>query len=164
METVAAAFRESEGDLRVTLRALFRTQAFRSPEARRAKLKRPFQAVASALRATGARTDGGAPLLELLQHMGQAPFQYPTPEGAPELATAWTGTLLWRWRLSMALAGGELTGTSLDVQALVAGAGGVDRLAAHLLGRAPDLVGRTALAASPRPLAVILASPAFQRC
>ncbi len=164
VETVAAAFRSSDGDLRLTLRSLFRTEAFRSPAARRTKLKRPFHAVASALRATRARTDGGPPLLELLKRMGQAPFQYPTPEGAPDVAPAWTGTLLWRWRLGMSLAGGELAGTSLDVPGLVERAGGVDRLAAHLLGRAPDGAERAAIAASPRPLAVLLASPAFQRC
>ena len=164
VESVAAAFRGSDGDVGVTLRTLFRTEAFRSPATRRTKLKRPFHTVASALRTTGARTDGGAPLLELLERMGQAPFQYPTPEGAPDVTPAWTGTLLWRWRLAMALAGGELAGTSLDVPGLVARAGGMERLAAHLLGRAPDAAERAALAASRRPLAVLLASPAFQRC
>jgi len=164
VETVAAAFLRSDGDLRLTLRTLFRTEAFRSPAARRTKLKRPFHAVASALRATGARTDGGPPLLDLLGRMGQAPFQYPTPEGAPDVAPAWTGTLLWRWRLGMSLAGGELAGTSLDVPGLVERAGGLDRLAAHLLGRAPDGTERAAISASPRPLAVLLGSPAFQRC
>ena len=162
--SVAAAFRRSDGDLRVTLRSLFRTEAFRSPADRRTKLKRPFQAMASALRATGARTDCGPPLLELLRRMGQAPFQYPTPEGAPDVAPAWTGTLLWRWRLAMALAGGELAGTSLDAERLIARAGGVDRLAAHLLGRAPDPAEQAALAGSPRPLALLLASPGFQVC
>jgi hypothetical protein len=96
--------------------------------------------------------------------MGQSPFQYPTPEGAPDVAPAWTGTLLWRWRLAMSLADGAIPGTWVDVPGLVSRAGGIDGLAAHLLGRAPDPVERAVLAASPRPLAVLLASPAFQRC
>ena len=161
---VAAAFRRSDGDIRTTLRTLLRTEAFRAPEARRAKLKRPFHAVASMLRCTGARTDAGPPLLAYLRRMGQAPFQYPTPEGAPDVASAWKGTLLWRWRLAMALAGGELPGTSVDGGTLMGSAGGAERLAAHLLGRTPDRAERSALASSPVPLAVLLASPAFQRC
>ena len=164
VDAVAATFRTSGGDVRTTLRALFRTEAFRAPETRRMKLKRPFQLVASALRATGARSDGGLPLLEALRSMGQSPFQYPTPEGAPDVAGAWTGTLLWRWRLAMSLADGAIPGTSVDVPGLVSRSGGVEGLAAHLLGRAPDLVERAVLATSPKPLAVLLASPAFQRC
>ena len=164
VEAVAEAFRRSDGDVRTTLRTLFGTEAFRSPETRRAKLKRPFHAVASMLRATAARSDGGPALLEFLKRMGQAPFQYPTPEGAPDVAPAWSGTLLWRWRLAMALTGGELPGTSVDAERLAARTGGPVGLAAHLLGRTPDDAERSALAASPRPLALLLASPGFQRC
>ncbi|HZW89352.1 MAG TPA: DUF1800 domain-containing protein [Myxococcaceae bacterium] len=164
VDMVAAAFRNSGGDIPTTLRALVATTAFRAPEARRGKLKRPFQLVASALRTTGARTDGGAPLLEALRSMGQSPYQYPTPEGAPDVALAWTGTLLWRWQLAMRLSEGKVPGTSVDVATLTARAGGLDGLAAHLLGRVPDRAERTALAASPRPLALLLASPGCQRC
>ena len=164
VDAVAAAFRTGGGDVPSTLRALFRTEAFRAAETRRTKLKRPFQLVASALRATGARTDAGAPLLEHLRRMGQSPFRYPTPEGAPDVGPAWTGTLLWRWRLAMALEQGEVAGTSIDVPRLVARAGGVEGLAAHLLGRTPDASERAALATSHRPLALLLASPDFQRC
>ena len=164
VDAVAEAFRRSDGDVRTTLRTLFRTSAFRAPEARRTKLKRPFHAVASMLRASGARTDGGPPLLDFLRRMGQAPFQYPTPEGAPDVAQAWTGTLLWRWRLAMALTGGELAGTAVDAPGLAARAGGPERLAAHLLGRTPDAAERATLAEHPRPLTLLLASPGFQRC
>jgi len=164
VDEVAGAFRASGGDVRTTLRALLRTEAFRSPAARRTKLKRPFQLVASALRTTGARTDGGAQLLAALRSMGQSPFQYPTPEGAPDVARAWTGTLLWRWRLATGLAEGTIPGTSLDVPGLVSRAGGIDGLAAHLLGRAADVAERAVLVRSRSPLAVLLASPAFQRC
>ena len=164
VEPVATAFRTSGGDVRTTLRALFRTEEFLAPNARRTKLKRPFQAMASMLRTTGARTDGGGALLEHLRRMGQPPFQYPTPEGAPDVAPAWTGTLLWRWRLAMALAGGEIAGTSIEIETLARRAGGLDGLAAHLLGRLPGRAERLALDESPAPVALLLASPAFQRC
>jgi len=64
----------------------------------------------------------------------------------------------------MALEQGEVTGTQIDVPRLVVRAGGIESLAAHLLGRTPDAAERVALASSPRPLALLLASPAFQRC
>jgi uncharacterized protein (DUF1800 family) len=164
VDAVAAAFRTSGGDIPTTLRALFRTDAFRAPETRRSKLKRPFHFVVSALRTTGARTDGGAQLLDALRSMGQSPFQFPTPDGAPDVAEAWTGTLLWRWRLAMSLADGTIPRTSVDLAALVSRAGGVEGLAAHLLGRMADSSERAAVSASPEPLAVLLASPGFQRC
>jgi hypothetical protein len=64
----------------------------------------------------------------------------------------------------MGLAEGTLSGTSLDVPRLVSRAGGIDGLAAHLLGRAPDVAERAVLLRSASPLGVVLASPSFQRC
>ncbi len=105
----AAAFTQSEGDIRQTLAALFKTTAF--AEARGAKFKRPFHFVVSALRALNARTDAGKPIVDALLRMGHAPFRYPTPDGYPEEASHWTGTLLWRWNFAVALTQNKLKGT-----------------------------------------------------
>jgi uncharacterized protein (DUF1800 family) len=162
---VAAAFASSGGELRTTLEAVFHQPAFRAPTSRGAKLKRPFHFVAACLRATGARTDCGPAFAEILARMGHAPFQCPTPDGFPEEATAWTGTLLWRWRLASQLSSGAIEGTSVDVAALELDLGGREGLLAHLLGRAPNAEERELLAASgDEALALALASPAFQRC
>lgn len=174
VEAVASAFRASSGDLRATLRALFACPEFTGgagePELlrlRRAKLKRPFHYLVSALRATGAESDGGAPLTDFLVAMGQAPFQCPTPDGYPAEAQAWTGTLLWRWRFAAALAGNEIPGTRLDAERLLGRAGGDPGLMSHLLGRRARPEEQAAyrrVGSGRQGLALILASPAFQRC
>ncbi len=163
--TVAAAFTASGGDLAATMRALTGCAEFRAPEMRGAKLKRPFHYVAACLRSTAAETSADPALLAWLGRMGHLPFQFPTPDGQPDRAEAWTGTLLWRWRFAGALARGALPGTSIDGSALVARYGGVPALAAHLFGRQPDAAEGAALASADRhALALALAAPACQRC
>jgi uncharacterized protein (DUF1800 family) len=161
IDRVAATFVASRGDIASTLRALFGTPEF--SRARRTKLKRPLHFVVSALRATGAQTDGGPALHEMLRRMGQAPYQYPTPDGYADEQTAWLGTLLWRWNFSAALAGNRMDGTRVDASALRSALGGDDGLRAHLLGRRPTPAERDVFAAAPDALPLLLASPAFQR-
>jgi len=72
-----------------------------------AKFKPPFRFIVSALRAVGADTHAHAPLIDYLVRMGQGVFEYPTPDGYPDEASPWMGTLLWRWNFSFALAAGE---------------------------------------------------------
>jgi len=165
LDEVASAFTNSRGDIAATLAALFAHPAFRDPQLRGAKLKRPFHFVASCLRATDAKSDCGPALIEYLERMGQAPFQHPTPDGYPEHAAAWTGTLLWRWRFAAVLASGEIAGTRIEAAALSQRLDGAAGTLAQLLGRAPDAAElEAANAAGEDALALALASPAFQRC
>ena len=157
---VAQAFTDSSGDIRHTLRTLFDSPEFLT--ARGGKVKRPFHFVISTLRATAARTDAGPALQDYLLRMGHAPFQYPTPDGYPEDAQPWMATLLWRWKFALEFADHSLKGTQFDPQRLQQSAGGETGLAAHLLGRSPAAAETTALAASGQPVALLLASPAFQ--
>lgn len=158
--TVSAAFLESGGDLRPTLAALFETPDFWA--SRGGKLKRPFHFVVSALRATAARTNAGPALQEHLLRLGHAPFQFPTPDGYPEEARPWMATLLWRWKFAIDLASHAIPGTSFPSEKLLRSAGGETALAAHLLGRAATPAEASAAATSGAPLALLLASPAFQ--
>jgi uncharacterized protein (DUF1800 family) len=167
---VAETFLRTGGDIRSTLRALFATPEFLGdePGARTGpgKLKRPFHYVASALRATDAATDGGAPLLSYLAAMGHTPFAYPTPDGFPQEPRVWRDTMLWRFKLAAALAEGALEGTRLSAEALVARAGSERSLLVHLFGRSPSAAEMAVIAASPdrhHRLALGLAAPAFQR-
>jgi uncharacterized protein (DUF1800 family) len=163
VESVAAAFRSSAGDIKSTLRALFASPEF--DRWRGAKLKRPFHYVISILRATEAATDAGPALTSYLARMGHAPFQYPTPDGYPQEAAAWQGALFWRWKLALALAGGHVEGTRIDAPHLLERVGGNDGLLAHLLGRQPDARERELFLDGGRPkLGLLLAAPAFQRC
>jgi uncharacterized protein (DUF1800 family) len=144
------------------LRALFATEEFRTQ--RGTKFKRPFNYIVSTLRATGARTDAGLAIIDYLRRMGHAPFNYPTPDGYPEPAAPWLGTLLWRWNFALALSENKLKGTKIDFEALRKNAGGDEGVMAHLLGRKPGVEEAEAYHDSGAGLALMLASPAFQRC
>jgi uncharacterized protein (DUF1800 family) len=160
VRAVAEAFRSCNGEIRPTLAALFDTPEFWA--SRGGKTKRPFHFVVSALRATAARSNAGPALQNHLLRLGHAPFQYPTPDGYPEEAQPWMATLLWRWKFALDLANRAIDGTSFPAAKLVRAAGGETALAAHLLGRAPTADEMAAATASGAPLALLLASPAFQ--
>jgi len=164
---VAETFTRTQGDIRATLRAVFARPEFREDAVRGAKLKRPFHYVVSALRATDAVTDAGPRLVDFLTSMGQAPFQYPTPDGYPTDAASWRGTLVWRWKLASALAANQIHGTRIDVPSLRRRAGGDEGLMAHVLGRRPsvrEVRAWTELGGGAAGMGLLLASPAFQRC
>ncbi len=167
---VARVFLTTQGDLRACVRAALSSEAF--GRARGARVKRPLRFVVSALRALAVDTHAGRPLLEVLERLGQPLFRHPTPDGYPDEAAPWMGTLLWRWTFAAQLARGEVAGVRVDVQGLQAMFGGAPSLAragSYLLGRALTPAERRALEpawADDRRLGLglLLASPAFQRC
>jgi uncharacterized protein (DUF1800 family) len=161
VRAVSEAFLARRGEMRPVLRALFSRPEFAA--SRRAKCKRPFEFVASALRATQADTDAGPALIDYLLRMGHAPFQYPTPEGYSDKAGAWMGTLLWRWKFAVALSRNTIKGTAIDLEACKKNFGGDQGLMAHLLGRLPQPDEAESYRNSGNGLALLLASPAFQR-
>jgi uncharacterized protein (DUF1800 family) len=160
----AAAFAQSGGDVKATLRALFATEEFWQREVRGGKFKRPFHFVVSALRATNAETDAAKPVVDYLVRMGHAPFRYATPDGYPETATHWQSSLLWRWNFASSLASNGIKGTSIAADELRARVGGDEALMATVLGRKPSDAERGAYRDSGAGLALLLASPAFQQC
>ena len=163
VERVAAALRASNFEIKPALRALFGSREFRA--ARGTRLKRPFHFVVSALRAIDADTDGGQAIQNRLHRMGQAPFQYPTPDGYPEEPTPWLGTLLWRWNFALELASNRLPGTQAEMKELSGRFNDRPALAAHLLGRAAtdEELGLVRDVAGEQAVALLLASPSFQR-
>jgi uncharacterized protein (DUF1800 family) len=120
VDRTARTFTESQADIPSVLRTILTSREFNSPAAFRAKVKSPFELVASSLRTLDAQTDAGAPLLGLIMRMGQPLFQYQAPTGYPDRASNWinSGTLLARLNFSMALAANRIRGTQLDLEAL----------------------------------------------
>ncbi len=161
VDAVARTFAQTEGDIKQALRVLFATDEFRA--VRDTKFQRPFRFVVSSLRAAGAETDAGGGVLEYLLRMGQPPFQCPTPDGYPEEQAPWLGALLWRWHFAAALAENRIKGVKVDWRALAERAGGGEGVMAHVLGRTPTPAERQAIRASGLGVALLLASPAFQR-
>lgn len=112
--SVAKAYTKGQGDIPTILKAVH--QAFLSDQ--KAIVKRPFDFVASALRATDATTDGGAPVLEHLAAMGQPLYLWPMPDGYPVDTSSWTGSLLARWNFALALTENRIGGTNIDLARL----------------------------------------------
>ncbi len=162
VDVVASAFSAGKGDIKSTLRALFATPEFEASAG--VKLKRPFHFIVSALRATNASTDADRPLTSYLERMGHMPFRWPTPDGYPAAAAHWRATLLWRWNFALALANDRIAGTSIQRAHLQARIGSDVGLMATLLGRQPRAEESDAWLKSGDGLALLLASPAFQRC
>jgi uncharacterized protein (DUF1800 family) len=153
---MSAAYLASGGDLREMLRPLLTSQDLLTapPIA-----KRPLDYVASALRACNADTDCGHAVVNQVSKMGQGPKLWPMPDGYPDKADAWTGSMLGRWNFAIALTSGRIDGTSIaadqlgnPIEGILARHAGKDDLvAAHVAGLSPA-----------QALCVCLASPEFQ--
>jgi uncharacterized protein (DUF1800 family) len=118
VDRVAAAFTKSDGDIRKTLGAIFFSPEFKSPEAYRAKVKRPFELAISAIRTLGAETNGGAQLHQWIARMGEPLYGFQTPNGYSDAAESWvnTGGLLERLNFGLTLASNRIPGTRVDLK------------------------------------------------
>ncbi|MFL6256955.1 MAG: DUF1800 domain-containing protein [Pyrinomonadaceae bacterium] len=118
---VADAFHNSKGDIKTTLRALFNSPEFNSSEARRAKIKTPFELTVSALRTLGAEVEVRPALIQWVARMGEQLYGYQAPTGYPDEASYWvnTGALLERLNFSLALVSNRIPGTRVDLARFV---------------------------------------------
>ena len=118
---VADAFHKSNGDIRATLRAIFYSPEFNSPEARRAKIKTPFELAASAIRTLGADVEVRPALIQWIGRMGEPLYGYQAPTGYPDTADYWvnTGALLERLNFSLALVSNRIPGVRVDLSKFV---------------------------------------------
>jgi uncharacterized protein (DUF1800 family) len=117
---VANAFTKSDGDIRETLKALIFSSEFNSPEAYRAKIKRPFELVVSAIRTLGGDTNGGPGTHQWMARMGEPLYGFQTPNGYSDAAESWvnTGGLVERMNFGLALASNRVQGTRVDLAKL----------------------------------------------
>jgi uncharacterized protein (DUF1800 family) len=126
VDRAAAAFTKSNGDIRATLRAIFFSPEFNSPEAYRAKVKRPFELAISAIRTLGAETTGGPQLHQWIARMGEPLYGFQTPNGYSDTAESWvnTGGLLERLNFGLTLASNRIPGTRVDLKHFLQDAAG----------------------------------------
>ncbi len=115
-------FLKTDGSILETLKSIINSKEFFSPAAFQNKVKNPFEYVASALRATGAETDAGRPLLDWISRMGQPVYGRVTPDGYPDISTEWLSNndLLSRLNFASALAMNTVKGTTINIAKLVA--------------------------------------------
>jgi len=160
---VAEAYLKTDGDIPSMVRVIAE-----HPLALTGKpvVKRPFDYMVSALRATDAQTDGGLELQKHLADMGQPLYQWPMPDGFPDRTRAWTGSLLGRWNFAFDLVDGRLPKTNVGLEALVKESG-LDAVGCvfGVAAGSPlvERVRRAALELTDREAtALALASPEFQ--
>jgi len=175
VEKAAQTFLSTNGDIKSVLRVILLDGLALA----RPKYKRPATFVTSAIRMTNTETDG-AGIQDYLLRMGQTYFNWPTPDGYPDVSAPWQNNLMPRWQFSFELIRNEIGGTKnnlnslLDVSASDSLHEDVDALTSLLLGAPLERLTRDKLIDSVRSAgatdeetlqviaAGILASPAFQ--
>lgn len=138
---VAETFTQTDGDIRAMLATIVSSPEFFAADAYRAKIKKPFELVASAVRAVGGTTNGGPALSRATAQIGEPLYAWEPPTGYPDVAPAWvnTGALLNRLNFALALTQGRYAGLSVDLGPFVRGSDRrdpgqlLDRLLAGLL-------------------------------
>jgi uncharacterized protein (DUF1800 family) len=132
VQRMAKSFQKSDGDIREVMRTMLYSPEFWSRDAYRAKVKTPFELVASSVRALGTDVDTPMPLVQWVNRIGEPLYQCQPPTGYSDKAETWvnTGALLNRLNFSLALAGNKVRGSRSDVTALLGGDSGGDAKAA----------------------------------
>jgi uncharacterized protein (DUF1800 family) len=118
---MARTFLKTDGDIRAVLHTMVFSPEFWSRQAYRAKIKTPFELVASTARALGADVDAPKPLIQWAARIGEPLYQCLPPTGYSDRAEAWvnTGALLNRLNFAIALASNRVRGTRVDLAALL---------------------------------------------
>lgn len=108
VDRVAKVFLYTRGDLRAVTRAVLTSPEFFAEDARRSKIKTPFEFVVSAVRATGATVTTAQPLVAALQTLGMPLYGAQQPTGYGTSASDWvnTGALIARMNLAVDLVNG----------------------------------------------------------
>jgi uncharacterized protein (DUF1800 family) len=120
VDRMAQTFLKSDGDIREVLHTMIYSPEFWSKEAYRAKIKTPFELVASATRAIGAEVEIPLMLVQWTSRIGQPLYQCEPPTGYSDKADAWvnTGALLSRMNFSLALTSNRLRGAQVNIDSL----------------------------------------------
>jgi uncharacterized protein (DUF1800 family) len=185
VEDLAQVFLRSDGDLRAVTRELFSSPRFYDERWIGAKVKTPYELVASALRVTHADVGPSRRIVETLRTMGNLPYNEPAPTGYPATSEEWvnSGAMLARMNFGLALAAGGMEGVRIDAPRLIGESApralGPERLPDLLAALLPgadtrrleagiraDLEGRTQdppRARAARALGLIIGSPDFQK-
>ncbi len=117
VDRMANEYESTGGDIRSVLRAMIYSPEFWSKKTYRAKVKTPFELVASTARALNANVEISLPLAQWVGRMGEPLFLCQPPTGYSDKASTWvnTGALLNRLNFALAFSSGKLAGTSVDL-------------------------------------------------
>ncbi len=122
VDRMAEVFTKTDGDIRQVVRAILTSPEFNSPKYYRNKVKSPLELAASAIRVTGASTDGAGPMIQAVARMGEPLYLCQPPTGYSEDSSRWMSNamLLERMNFAVALFAARINGTRVDVSRFVA--------------------------------------------
>jgi len=117
---MADTFAATNGDIRSVLKTMIYSSEFWSKDAYRAKVKTPFELVASTARALNADVAISFPLAQWVGRMGEPLFQCQPPTGYSDKAETWvnTGALLNRLNFALAFASDKMPGAKVSLAAM----------------------------------------------
>ncbi len=166
VDRMAATFLKTDGDIGAVMRTMLCSREFWSLGAYRAKVKTPFEMVASAVRALDARVEDAFALANQVGLLGQPLYRKLEPTGYSSQNSEWVSSsaLLARMNFALALAQNRVPGVSVD---------------ATLLPSDPEAIARRLVSADLTPetrtilmkghetsallAGLVLGSPEFQR-
>ena len=114
---MAKNYESTGGDMRSVLHTMIYSPEFWSRDAYRAKMKTPFELVASTARALNADVTISLTAHQWVSRMGEPLFQCQPPTGYSDKAETWvnTGALLNRLNFALAFAGDHMAGATIDL-------------------------------------------------
>jgi len=117
---MADTFAATNGDIRSVLKTMIYSPEFWSRDAYRAKVKTPFELIASTARALNADVTISLPLAQWAGRMGEPLFQCQPPTGYSDKAETWvnTGALLNRLNFALAFASDKMPGAKVSLAAM----------------------------------------------
>ncbi len=121
IDRMANSFTASNGDIRAVLRTMIYSPEFWSKDAYRAKVKTPFELVASTARALNAEVTITLPLSQWVGRMGEPLYLCQPPTGYSDKSETWvnTGALLSRLNFALAFAGDKMGGATVDLNTML---------------------------------------------
>ncbi|MGC2331827.1 MAG: DUF1800 domain-containing protein, partial [Candidatus Acidiferrales bacterium] len=117
VERMTKTYESTGGDIRAVLKTMIYSPEFWSKETYRAKVKTPFELVASTTRALDADVTVSLPLEVWVGRMGEPLFLCQPPTGYSDKASTWvnTGALLNRLNFALGFATNHMAGANVDL-------------------------------------------------
>jgi uncharacterized protein (DUF1800 family) len=120
IDRMAKNYLATHGDIRSVLRTMIYSPEFWSRSVYRAKVKTPFELVASTARALNADVQVPLPLVQWVGRMGEPLFQCVPPTGYSDKSETWvnTGALLNRLNFALTFAADRMPGAQVDLKTM----------------------------------------------
>jgi uncharacterized protein (DUF1800 family) len=117
VEKMAATFLKTDGDIREVMKTMLASKEFWSEGAYQAKIKTPFEMVASSVRALNANVTDAWALANQVGSLGEPLYRKLEPTGYSNLNAEWVNSsaLLGRMNFALQLAQNKVPGVKVDV-------------------------------------------------